>query len=100
VKGFIWENFVLPNQTHNLGLVNLPSGHAVQEAVMDHMLPYIFGNIAIIGTSGNDAWPNINIRLPQFRTIEGQQQIKWDGVLNHYKKCWYSPFGYCSHVAI
>ncbi|XP_062159613.1 uncharacterized protein LOC133866962 [Alnus glutinosa] len=88
VKRFIWENYVDPN--HNL-VENLPPSHAAPEgndgriynAVLYHVLPYIFGNIAIIGTSGKDAWPNIAIPLPHFSmTGDEGQQINWDGELN------------------
>nr|WGV36185.1 MAG: coat protein [Capillovirus sp.] len=76
VKRFIWMNVVDPGGDLIEALPVPPAELQgdqllVYNRVLDHVLPYIFGNIAIQGTSSKIIWPDVEIQIPELLFTEG-----------------------------
>nr|AWK77906.1 polyprotein [Hobart betaflexivirus 1] len=81
IDQWLWDQHIDP--THQIlvegtRLDQVPADRTeAANTVQVHFKKYLFGNIAILGSSGKTQWPNVEITLPQVTVrVEGQNVVK------------------------
>nr|QQG34583.1 polyprotein [Silene betaflexivirus 1] len=81
VRRFLWDNFVDPDHD----LVVFPAGGGpltgnsleTYNQVSEYYEKFLFGNIAIVGTSSKITWPSVEVPIPEFRSRIGTDDVTW-----------------------
>nr|CAH2618900.1 polyprotein [Linum macraei betaflexivirus]CAI5385154.1 polyprotein [Linum macraei betaflexivirus] len=50
------------------------------KTILSHYLSYLFGNVALLGTSSKTQWPNVTVRIPGIRIPWGAENfdLQWE----------------------